>query len=40
MVALGGGPYERARGAHVHRGADPANHRLLWLPALGSELQK
>ncbi|XP_038343721.1 putative thiamine transporter SLC35F3 isoform X2 [Canis lupus familiaris] len=40
MVALRGGPQQRAAGAHVHRGADPAHHRLLRLPALGSELQK
>uniref|UniRef100_A0AC11EUQ1 Solute carrier family 35 member F3 n=1 Tax=Ovis aries TaxID=9940 RepID=A0AC11EUQ1_SHEEP len=40
MVALGGGPHQRARGAHVHRGADSAHHRLLRLPALGDELQK
>uniref|UniRef100_A0A571BFY6 Solute carrier family 35, member F3 n=1 Tax=Mus musculus TaxID=10090 RepID=A0A571BFY6_MOUSE len=40
MVSLCGGSHQWTGGTHIHRGADPAHHRLLWLPALGDQLQK
>lgn len=39
VVPLRGGPHQRFRGAHLHRGEDPPHHRLLRLPALGRQLQ-